>query len=835
MRRLRVTNFGVLGTQEFSFAPGINVVRGPNEAGKTTLAEALAKVLFAERDVDTSDRDYLRWRTWGRGENFRLEAEVEHAGERWQVIRDFAGRECRLKVARPDGAGEEVVGDDRVRSRIAAAVGFSQLKKGARGGGPTAERQYLATAYLRQGEWTGVQEASGLRDLVERAASHSAIQVNAQRVADQLKRMLKEIERGTKGAPAKEPGRLAKAQAELEEVKDKLAEARLRLQEQQRTAAELEQIEIRLEEISRELEGLPERLEKAEERRELEEELERLEQRAEELSSRLTQVDELQRTIEAAAEELRSLREIDLEKVEELERLLEQTRILEAEAAEARKAAEEAKQRAEAIKREIEELRQSAPTEEDIRRSEELHRQAQEAAQARQEAEQRAERLRRAGSRRRVLGGLLALAGLGAFALAAFLPLPSALKWALAAIGVGLIGVGGRLAFLIGWGSELQALLASIQEAQRREQEAQAEAAEILSRYGAESHSDLVRRYSEAAKRLGELRQELGRHTEASEREQKRAEQAAARSENIQRQISDQLAAWSVAHLSEAREVALKRRAAQERAEKARAQLRAVAQARADEEVAQKVADMRDEHQRLVAEIKICREKLDQPELRAAKMSDQEYVELNERVRRLQEEMQDLENRRALYKDRLEREEDFGQKVAELEERKKALEGEIKRLERRRAVYRAALEMLEQAMAEAAEAAQERIAPVASEYLRVLTGGRWAELRLDEQLRPQVDAPPGAEAEVEVDRDLSFATREQVYLALRLAMMRAIWPEDGPPVIMDEPLLAFDAQRKRAALKLLRDFARGRQVIILTCSQDYDEIADQIIELEPQA
>ena len=69
---------------------------------------------------------------------------------------------------------------------------------------------------------------------------------------------------------------------------------------------------------------------------------------------------------------------------------------------------------------------------------------------------------------------------------------------------------------------------------------------------------------------------------------------------------------------------------------------------------------------------------------------------------------------------------------------------------------------------------------------------------------------------------------------MRLAMIRAIWPENGPPVIMDEPLLAFDEQRKRAALELLREFARGRQVIILTCSRDYDEIADRVIELRPQ-
>jgi len=48
IKALRIKDFGVLGTGEFQFSRGINVLYGPNEAGKTTLFDALEKALFGQ-------------------------------------------------------------------------------------------------------------------------------------------------------------------------------------------------------------------------------------------------------------------------------------------------------------------------------------------------------------------------------------------------------------------------------------------------------------------------------------------------------------------------------------------------------------------------------------------------------------------------------------------------------------------------------------------------------------------------------------------------------------------------------------------------------------------
>lgn len=57
--RIELRHFGRFGEAAFDFAPGLNLVTGPNEAGKSTLMTAIPAVLFGLRDKE-------RFRSWGR-------------------------------------------------------------------------------------------------------------------------------------------------------------------------------------------------------------------------------------------------------------------------------------------------------------------------------------------------------------------------------------------------------------------------------------------------------------------------------------------------------------------------------------------------------------------------------------------------------------------------------------------------------------------------------------------------------------------------------------------------------------------------------------------------
>ena len=61
---------------------------------------------------------------------------------------------------------------------------------------------------------------------------------------------------------------------------------------------------------------------------------------------------------------------------------------------------------------------------------------------------------------------------------------------------------------------------------------------------------------------------------------------------------------------------------------------------------------------------------------------------------------------------------------------------------------------------------------------------------------------------------LSSGTRDQVWLALRLAMTKLLLPPETP-LILDDALLTFDPHRTAAAMTLLKEM--GTQVINLRC------------------
>ena len=85
------------------------------------------------------------------------------------------------------------------------------------------------------------------------------------------------------------------------------------------------------------------------------------------------------------------------------------------------------------------------------------------------------------------------------------------------------------------------------------------------------------------------------------------------------------------------------------------------------------------------------------------------------------------------------------------------------------------------------------------------------------------------------DPSLSCATREQVFLAARLAIVDMLWPEGGPPLLLDDPLVNFDPARREAALEVIREAAQRHQVILFTCAHDYDHIAAHMVEMPSPA
>ncbi|HEY8883727.1 MAG TPA: ATP-binding protein, partial [Chloroflexota bacterium] len=179
IERVEVAGFGCLVDREFEFAPGLNVICGPNEAGKSTLLQAILALLYGFPGgrghlAGLSPRDLcLPWQ----GDRFsgNLVASLDD-GQRFRLERDF--KQERTKVYRQPGA-EDVT---------------NQFNPGRRGLVDFAD-QYLglstlvfqASALIRQeGLELEKGDVDALHSKLETLADSGGVEQSAQKALEKL-------------------------------------------------------------------------------------------------------------------------------------------------------------------------------------------------------------------------------------------------------------------------------------------------------------------------------------------------------------------------------------------------------------------------------------------------------------------------------------------------------------------------------------------------------------------------------------------------------------------------------------------------------------------------
>lgn len=115
------------------------------------------------------------------------------------------------------------------------------------------------------------------------------------------------------------------------------------------------------------------------------------------------------------------------------------------------------------------------------------------------------------------------------------------------------------------------------------------------------------------------------------------------------------------------------------------------------------------------------------------------------------------------------------------------------------------------------ESVLEPIRSIVVSSMQDLMGPGYDRVSFDERLRPTAVRPTAREVEAGID-DLSFGTREQLMLLVRLALARLLGREGQRQcVILDDPLVNTDRPRQRAALRVLEKAATETQILIFTC------------------
>lgn len=190
-----------------------------------------------------------------------------------------------------------------------------------------------------------------------------------------------------------------------------------------------------------------------------------------------------------------------------------------------------------------------------------------------------------------------------------------------------------------------------------------------------------------------------------------------------------------------------------------------------------------------------------------------ELRELEGRMGEMRSTLEHLEERARL--------DDLDGAIAELEMRKTALGARRDRLWLLSRIVREADRRIR-------DAHQPATLRTAGRHLARLTGGRYDQFvqagddGRDFRVRgPGLSGIPGTVPSHDLEPPLSQGTLEQMYLALRLAMLDEI---DGGgvrlPLLLDEVMVNWDEERRNRGLDLLAEVAQERQCFFFTCHRD---------------
>lgn len=165
--------------------------------------------------------------------------------------------------------------------------------------------------------------------------------------------------------------------------------------------------------------------------------------------------------------------------------------------------------------------------------------------------------------------------------------------------------------------------------------------------------------------------------------------------------------------------------------------------------------------------------------------------------------------------------------VAAAAERLAAARERLAADERRARILRTTLERLDAAEAATMRKAARFLEGWMSGYIARISGGRYRRVLVDEaELGISVWAPERGDW-VPAEQ-LSQGTRDALYLAARLGLVRQVTQDRRPPLVFDDPFLTLDDVRAGEAVRLLREIAADHQVIYLTTSDRYDADADLV-------
>jgi uncharacterized protein YhaN len=216
--------------------------------------------------------------------------------------------------------------------------------------------------------------------------------------------------------------------------------------------------------------------------------------------------------------------------------------------------------------------------------------------------------------------------------------------------------------------------------------------------------------------------------------------------------------------------------------------------------------------------------------LQATALSPEKYVELETRANILKKRHDELEKKEMECEAAIKWARFDAEDKIKLEEQLESLQESLRRDEYRVKIYELTREYISKAREHIFFSANDTLESEIQKYLTVFTNGKYERVKV-EKGSLEFSIFSDEKGDWVKPEELSGGVKDEFYLAGRLALVKVIFDQKRPPLILDDPFSNFDSVRLSKTLELLKEISAEYQVIIFTFKDTYDDIADNIITL----
>ncbi len=287
---LTIKNFRKFDDLQLNFGRGINVLRGDNEAGKSTIMAAILTALYT--DVNTRSKGFfeqnLPWRK--QTEQMRLEIDFLTEQGTFKLVRDFGSKL------------QELTGVSQKLKLTDAPVIASYLEEHL---GIAPREVFETSSFVRQNEIAALGLTADVRKRLQMVSSLSSSGLNLEENVKLLRKELQQLRLGI-DRPSKTPGAIMQLQLQQSKLTQELEQARNLASQAEAAKSSSSQAGSKLKQLSLAIAELEKELNNQKQFEQASKELAIVDQQLTQLSERLAAVSGLSREIKLIEAELAS-------------------------------------------------------------------------------------------------------------------------------------------------------------------------------------------------------------------------------------------------------------------------------------------------------------------------------------------------------------------------------------------------------------------------------------------------------------------------------------------------------------------------------------------------